>query len=108
MAFPERLAELRKKKGLTQRNLAEKAGVHLVQISRYETGKGQPTLEVLKNMAIALGVTIDSLAFGEDERGPDEDLRLEFEAVSRFNPDEKQLVKSVLKGLILKHEAERW
>lgn len=49
-----------------------------------------------------------SLLFGKDERGPDDDLRLQFEAVSRFDPDEKQVVLSVLEGMILKHEARRW
>lgn len=46
--------------------------------------------------------------FGMDQRGPDDDLRLQFEAVSRFDPDEKQVVRSLLEGMILTHEARRW
>ncbi|MFT4434382.1 hypothetical protein ACMX25_13435 [Caballeronia sp. 15715] len=41
-------------------------------------------------------------------RGPSEDLRLQFEAVSQFSPEEKQTVRELLEGLILKHEARRW
>lgn len=48
------------------------------------------------------------LLFGQDQRGPDEDLRWQFEAVSRFDPEEKQVVRPVLEGMILKHEARRW
>jgi len=46
--------------------------------------------------------------FEAGERGPDDELRLQFEAVSRFGPDEKKTAKEVLDGLILKHEARRW
>lgn len=48
------------------------------------------------------------LLLGKDERGPDDDLRLQFEAVSRFDADEKQVARSLLEGMILKHEARRW
>jgi hypothetical protein len=59
-------------------------------------------------LAQALRVSSDYLLFGKDERGPDEELRLQFEAISRFSPEEKKVVKSVLEGLLLKHEARRW
>ncbi len=46
--------------------------------------------------------------FEESERGPDEELRLQFEAISRFDPEEKKIVRALLDSLILKHEAKRW
>lgn len=108
MEFPERLAALRKGKGLTQQTLAEKVGVHLTQIQRYESGAVQPTLDVLRRLAIALSVSADMLIFDKDERGPDDDLRLQFEAISRMSKEEKRVIKAVLDGMILKHEAQRW
>jgi hypothetical protein len=48
------------------------------------------------------------LIFGADERGPDGDLRLQFEAISKFAPEEKKVIKALLEGMILKHEAKRW
>jgi K+/H+ antiporter YhaU regulatory subunit KhtT len=48
------------------------------------------------------------LLFGKDERGPDDDLRMQFEAVTRFDEEEKRAVRSLLEGMILKHEARRW
>src|SRR5271166_6489014 len=93
MHFPKRLAALRKEHGLTQQALADLAGVHLSQLKRYEAGTSQPTLEVLRQLAITLSVSADVLVFEKDERGPDEDFRLRFEAVSRLDPDERMVIK---------------
>jgi transcriptional regulator with XRE-family HTH domain len=106
--FPERLAALRKEKSLTQQVLADLVGMHVIQIRRYESGASQPTLEVIRKLAVALSVSADLLIFGEAGRGPDDDLRLQFEAVSQFSAEEKKVIKAVLEGLILKHEAKRW
>jgi transcriptional regulator with XRE-family HTH domain len=106
--FPQRLADLRKKHSLTQQQLADRIGMHVVQLRRYEAGTSQPTLDVIRKLATALQVSADMLLFGKDERGPDDDLRLQFEAVSRFDEEEKRVVRSLLEGMILKHEARRW
>ena len=105
--FPERLASLRKQKGLTQRSLAELVGVHVVQVRRYEGGSSQPTLDVIRKMAKALSVSADTLLFEEEERGPSDDLKLQFEAVAAFDPEDRKVAKAVLDGLILKHQAKR-
>jgi transcriptional regulator with XRE-family HTH domain len=100
---------VRNQRGLTQQGLADAIGIHLSQVRRYEAGSSQPTLDVLKRMAVTLSVTVDDLAFGEDERGPGDDLRLHVvEAASRLDPDEQAVVRSVIEGLMLKHGARRW
>ena len=106
--FPQRLAELRKQHTLTQAQLAERIGIHVVQLRRYEAGTSQPTLDVIRKLATALQVSADMLLFGKDERGPHDDLRMQFEAVTRFDEEEKGVVRSLLEGMILKHEARRW
>jgi transcriptional regulator with XRE-family HTH domain len=108
MDFPERLVLLRKRKGLTQQALAELVGVQLLQIHRYESGSSQPTLEVIRKLAIALSVTADELVFDKNERDPDEELKLQFEAISKFDTEEKKIIKALLDGMIIKHEAKRW
>ncbi len=108
MDFPQRLATLRKERSLTQNALADNVGVHVSQIRRYEAGESTPTLDVLRKLAIALSVSADTLVFDQDERGPDDDLRLQFEATQRLSAEEKQTVKRVLEGLLLAHEAKRW
>ena len=108
MSFPERVVTLRKQKSWTQQQLAEQVGVRVLQIRRYESGASQPTLDAIRRLALALGVTTDELIFDKDERGPDEDLRLQFEALTRFTPEEKKVAKAVLESLILKHDANRF
>ena len=108
MDFPKRLATLRKKARMTQYALAEEAKVNVSQIRRYEGGTSQPTLDVLRRLAVALSVSADVLLFDKDERGPDDDLRLQFEAVSRLHPDEKHVIKEVVESMLIKHESQRW
>jgi len=107
MEFPQRLAEARKARGLTQQALAERVSVHVTQINRYEMGDSQPTLDVIRRLALALAVSADELIFGKDERGPDDDLRLQFEAICQFDEEDKELARGVLEGLILKHQAKQ-
>lgn len=107
MAFSERLVQLRKQRGLTQQALADLAEVHLTQIQRYEAGTAQPTLDVMKKLAIALTASTDWLLFETNERGPDDDLRSQFEAIRQFDAEERKTALEVLDGLILKHQAKR-
>lgn len=107
MTFSRRLAELRKQRGLTQQALADVVQVHITQINRYEGGDSQPTLDVIRKLAIALGTSADSLIFDTDEREPDDSLRFQFEALSQFDDNDKQVAQEVLEGLILKHQAKQ-
>lgn len=54
--FPERLAWARAELGLTQKELAEAAGVSLVQVARYETGRSTPRLGAALKLARVLGM----------------------------------------------------
>ena len=108
MAFPERLSTLRKQRALTQQALADAIGLHVTQLRRYEAGKAQPTLDVLRKLAVALRVTSDVLVFDREERGPDDELRLQFEAISKLDPEEKKVVRSVLESILIKNDAKRW
>ncbi len=107
MAFPERLCQLRKERTLTQQGLADLASVHLTQIQRYEAGTAQPTLDAIKRLAVALAASTDWLLFEDNERGPDDELKLQFEAVRQFDEQDRKTALDVLEGLILKHQAKR-
>jgi transcriptional regulator with XRE-family HTH domain len=54
-----RIAELRKAKGLTQAQLAEKTGFSQSNIGRIETGRYSVGLDVLTKIADALGATVE-------------------------------------------------
>jgi len=63
---------------------------------------------VIRRIAVALGVSADLLLFAKDERGPDEDLKLQFEAVANLDAEEKKVIRSVIESVLLRHEAKRW
>jgi transcriptional regulator with XRE-family HTH domain len=104
MEFPERLTALRKERGLTQQALADQVGVHVLQIRRYEGGNSQPTLDVIRRLAQALRVSADALVFDVTERGPDEELAFQFEAVSRLPRKERDAIRTMLEAMIVKSQ----
>lgn len=53
------ISEIRKKKGLSQTQLAERCGMHQGHIARVELGKYSVGLDTLANIAEALGCKID-------------------------------------------------
>jgi transcriptional regulator with XRE-family HTH domain len=56
-----RIVELRKKRGMTQEDLASKTGLNRVTLARLEQARHQPTLDTLDVIARALGVTLVDL-----------------------------------------------
>ena len=58
------LFEIRKKKGLSQAELAYLAGIAQSSLARYERGEMQPTIEVVKKIADVLKISIDELLNG--------------------------------------------
>ena len=66
MEFHEKLQELRKKRGLTQEELAEALYVSRTAISKWESGRGYPNIESLKALAKFFGVTVDSLLSADE------------------------------------------
>ena len=61
MEFNEKLQELRKQKGLTQEELAASLYVSRTAISKWESGRGYPNIESLKDIAKFFSVTVDEL-----------------------------------------------
>lgn len=66
MEFSEKLQQLRKEKGLTQEGLAESLYVSRTAISKWESGRGYPNLDSLKELARFFSVSIDELLSGTE------------------------------------------
>lgn len=66
MEFNEKLQELRKRKGLTQEEVAEALFVSRTAVSKWELGKGYPNIESLKAIAGFFCVTVDELLSGDE------------------------------------------
>ena len=99
-----RLATLRKERGLTQQALADAVRLAVLQIRRYEGGTSQPTLDVIRRLAIALCVSADRLVFDASEREPADSLRYQFEAVSRLSEHEQTVVRELIDAVIVKNQ----
>lgn len=94
-----RIKELRKRKGLSQEELAEKADTSANYLSRMERGTENPTLEMLIKIANALGVEMWELFdFGHESRAAE--LK---EMLKRFGselPEEKlRLAVKVIRAM---------
>ncbi|MDQ0429221.1 transcriptional regulator with XRE-family HTH domain [Planomicrobium stackebrandtii] len=67
MVFSERLKSEREKKGWSQADLADKIHVSRQSVSKWETGKNYPSIEVIINLSDLFGVTIDELLRSDEE-----------------------------------------
>jgi len=61
MEFNEKLQDLRKKKGLTQEELARELYVSRTAVSKWESGRGYPSIASLTQIAKFFSVTVDEL-----------------------------------------------
>lgn len=68
VAFGENLKKYRKKEGLTQRELAEKLGYTEKSVSKWESGNGLPTVEVLLMLADLFHISMDELLLEQTAR----------------------------------------
>lgn len=59
--FSDRLAEIRKKRGLTQQQIADELSVNRVTYTNWEKGNREPNLENVVKLAHILDVTTDDL-----------------------------------------------
>ncbi len=66
MEFNEKLQELRKSKSLTQEELAEALLVSRTAISKWESGRGYPSIDSLKEISRYFSVTIDDLICSDE------------------------------------------
>jgi len=66
LEFNEKLQQLRKQKNLTQEALAQRIFVSRAVVSKWESGRGYPSIDSLKGISKAFNVSIDDLLSGEE------------------------------------------
>ncbi len=72
-----------------------------------QADQAQPSIEILKKIALAFNVTADWLIFEEGERALPNNLQLKFEAVSQMSEEDQRTIQSLIDGMILKHTANQ-
>lgn len=87
----DRLREMRRKRQLTQDELADRLGFGQSQMNKYENGKSDPTPEVLVRLAKELAVTTDwLLGLVEDPES--------FLKEQELTPSERKLLSAFRRG----------
>ena len=66
MEFGEKIQKLRNENKWTQEQLAEKLYVSRTAVSKWESGKGYPSIDSLKEIAKLFNITIDKLLSSEE------------------------------------------
>ena len=82
MEFHEKLQELRKSRSLTQEKLAEALFVSRTAVSKWESGRGYPGIDSLKEIARFFSVTVDELICPEEIISAAENEKKDF--ISRY------------------------
>lgn len=67
MTTAETLRDLRKKKKVTQEEVASAVNIALTSYARYELGKRQPTTDIARRLAEYYDVSIDTLITGAED-----------------------------------------
>jgi transcriptional regulator with XRE-family HTH domain len=112
VSLAENIKKIRKKKGWSQKELGEMIGSHLSHINRIETGKQNPSLEVLIKLADALEVSIDGLVRGSEEdfkeiRLEDKNMAERIKLLNTMDPEDRKAVIRVIDAMLTKKKILR-
>jgi transcriptional regulator with XRE-family HTH domain len=104
-AFGKRLKELRTKRGWSQQQLADRIGMGVAQINRYERGRSQPTLEAIQKLTTAFRISADELLFDKGTAGAAASILKGkllplFERISQFPDGDQEKIVFFLEAVI--------
>lgn len=96
----ERLAKIRKAKGLTQKDLADKIGIMRTRVTDYELGRMRLYDEMVIRFAIALGVKTDEILGLEESKYDSDPINISLvkkvKQIEKLPPGEKRaLIKTI-------------
>lgn len=88
----QKISTLRKQKGLTQKELAEKLCVTDKSVSKWETGVHFPDIAIMEQLAVELGITVSAL-LGLEQATSEEIIR----GITIVSEEEKEKIKKRMK-----------
>lgn len=94
MTISERIRLIRQQRKLSQTELADKSGVNLKSLSRYELGTSIPPTDALKLLADALQVSADSLLTDDVTKVKDLELLRKFEVIQQLTGETRSVVSN--------------
>lgn len=99
MSLKNRLALLRKDKGISQSELANIAGIHANVLGRYERGEATPSVEMAAKLADALGVSLDYL-IGKTDMELDQAMIDKVLTIQKLPEEDRRCIMYSIDGLI--------
>jgi transcriptional regulator with XRE-family HTH domain len=100
----ERLTRLRKQRGYTQVEFAEKVGITQVLISMYETDRRQFSVEMAIRFALALDVSLDEMLYPKAKRAtgrnPSRRVLRRLEEIEKLPPHQQNTLLRTIDGFI--------
>jgi transcriptional regulator with XRE-family HTH domain len=108
-SFPERLRRLRRDRDWSQGQLANKVGIDVQRISKYERGISNPPLETLARIARVFGVSLDYLLTGKSskvEKLQNAQLIERIEELENLPKEYQETLISVLDSFIKRNKFE--
>ena len=97
VSIGNRIKALRTAKGWTQAKLAEKSGIEPSNISHIERAATKLSLPTMINIANALGVTLDEIAYGSLTQSTHISAKIINDILSDCSPDELKALAEVIK-----------
>ena len=95
------IAKLRKDKKLTQEQLAEKMGVSINAVSKWERGLSFPDVSLLKKLCNELGISVEELINGEEDKSEEAKERAIINVVKSKNKEKKKTKIIIIVSIIL-------
>lgn len=89
----------REQRGMTAAELARRAGLAKATLSSVESGVGNPTIETLDALAVALGLPLSDLLVRAEDGGPH---------VVRATPTDGEIQRELLRRVAGGHQVEMW
>lgn len=104
----EKIKKLRKQRGLSQYELAEKLGIHGGHISRLENGKFKPSIELLKKLTEIFEVSADYLIGNSSECGEvhiqDEALAERIRLLNTIDGKDRDTIIHIIDSILTKRK----
>lgn len=94
------IAELRKKNGWSQSELAKQTDISQVMVGKYERGDAIPSIEVSKKMADAFGVSLDYLVGESSLSSYDKNVLKRIEDIESLDEETKSKLFFLIDNVI--------
>ncbi|TEB04783.1 HTH-type transcriptional regulator PuuR [Pelotomaculum schinkii] len=105
MDIGQRIKTTREHQGISMNALSKKSGAAQSAISEIESGKRQPTFEVLEKIVFGLGLTLSEF-FADPPAELQPDLRQMVDVAQKLTPLQRELLISVMKEMVKDNQPE--